>query len=205
MNTTEEKLLKVLFYSPKTATTSAIKLYNKVKHRDITLQQVKDFVQRQEVTQLYKKPIKIHNFIPITAHFKGEILQIDLVDVSNISQANNKINYLLTCIDIFSRFVWVIPLKNKNTKSIIDSFSKVLNIVKPKILNCDKGSEFISKEFKNLLKEYNIDIRYVEIGDHHKLGCVDRAVRTLREMIEKYMLMHNMTKYIDTLEDLVCN
>ena len=55
MNTTEEKLLKVLFYSPKTATTSAIKLYNKVKHRDITLQQVKDFVQRQKVTQLYKK------------------------------------------------------------------------------------------------------------------------------------------------------
>ena len=96
-------------------------------------------------------------------------------------------------------------MKNENTKSIIDSFSKVLNIVEPKIINCDKGSEFISKEFKKLLKEYNIDVRYVEIGDHHKLGCIDRVIKTLRQMIEKYMWMHNTTKYIDALEDLVYN
>ena len=205
MNETEEKLLKVLFYSPKTDTTSIKKLYDKVKHRNITLQQVKDFVDRQEVTQLYKKPNKITHFLPITAHHNGEILQIDLVDVSNISKANNNVNFLLTCIDVFSRFVWVIPMKNKNTKSIIESFIKVLNIVHPKIINCDKGSEFISKEFNKLLKEYDINIKYVEIGDHHKLGCIDRFVRTLRQMIEKYMLMHNTTKYIDALDDLVYN
>ena len=71
MNETEEKLLKVLFYSPKTATTSIKKLYDKVKHRNITLQLVKDFVNRQEVTQLYKKPNTIKHYLPITSTSQG--------------------------------------------------------------------------------------------------------------------------------------
>ena len=68
------------------------------------MQQVKNFVQRPEVTQLYKKPTNIHNFIPITAQYKGEILQIDLVHVSNLSKANLKTEFLLTCIGVFHVF-----------------------------------------------------------------------------------------------------
>ena len=59
MNPTEENLLKVLMYSPSTGTISVKKLYEKVKHRGITFQQVKDFVEKQEVHQLLKKPPRI--------------------------------------------------------------------------------------------------------------------------------------------------
>ena len=51
--------------------------------------------------------------------------------------------------------------------------------------------------FKKLCKDNNIQINYVDVGDHHKLGIVDRFIRTLRGMINKYMAMHNTTKYIN--------
>ena len=65
---------------------------------------MKDFVNRQEVTQLYKKSNTIKHFLPTTSHHKDEILQIDLVDVSNISKANNNVTYILTCNGIFFSF-----------------------------------------------------------------------------------------------------
>ena len=53
------------------------------------------------------------------------------------------------------------------------------------------------------MKQNNIDINYVEVGDHHKLGIIDRFVRTLRDRINKYLEMHNTTKYIDVLPEII--
>ena len=86
---------------------------------------------------------------------------------------------------------------------IIDAFTQIIDETKPHIINCDNGSEWISTPFKKLCKDNNIQINYVDVGDHHKLGIVDRFVRTLRGMINKYMTMHNTTKYINVIDDLV--
>ena len=59
--------------------------------------------------------------------------------------------------------------------------------------------------FKKLCEANNVQINYVDVGDHHKLGIVDRFIRTLRGMINKYMAMHNTTKYINVIDDLVEN
>ena len=64
---------------------------------------------------------------------------------------------------------------------------------------------FFQRYSKIVKKKYNIEVRHVEIGGHHMLGCVDRFIRTRREMIEKYMLMHNATKHTDALDDLAYN
>ena len=58
MNPTEEKLLSVLYYSPSTGISSTKKLYERVKQRGITLQQVKDFISRQEAHQIFKNAQK---------------------------------------------------------------------------------------------------------------------------------------------------
>ena len=49
----------------------------------------------------------------------------------------------------------------------------------------------------------DIEVRYVDVGDHHKLGIVDRFVRSLREKINKYMAMYNTTKYINMLHKII--
>ena len=53
---------------------------------------------------------------------------------------------------------------------------------------------WINKDFKKLLRERGISINHVEVGDHHKMGMVDRFARTLREKINKYCTMYTTTK-----------
>ena len=49
------------------------------------------------------------------------------------------------------------------------------------------------------MKDRDITINYVDVQDHHKLGKIDRFVRTLREKVNKYLVIRNTTKYIDVL------
>ena len=58
-------------------------------------------------------------------------------------------------------------------------------------MNCDQGSDFVSKEFKKLMSNHNINIKYVHVNDPHKLGIIDRFIRTLRGMINKYQSYYN--------------
>ena len=58
INSVKEKLLNVLYYSPSTGISSAKKLYEKVKQRGITLEQVKDYISKQEAHQIFKKTTK---------------------------------------------------------------------------------------------------------------------------------------------------
>ena len=125
--------------------------------------------------------------------------------MSNLSSINDGVKFLLIAVDVFSRLAYVIHLRNKSMVTLIDAFVQIVNETKPSIINCDKGSEWISTQFKKLCRENNCKINYVDVGDHHKLGIVDRFVRTLRGMINKYMAMHNTTKYVNVIDDLVEN
>ena len=198
-----EKLMQELYYSPAIQATSLKKLYDKVRDKGITQKQVKEFLDKQESHQLFKKTNRKINFFPIYAEYKNEIFQSDIIDMSNIATANDNYKYLLTCIDVYSRVVYIIPMKNKSTVTILEAFEQIFKIAKPEQLTIDQGSEFISIQFKNLMKQNNIDINYVEVGDHHKLGIIDRFVRTLRDRINKYLEMHNTTKYIDVLPEII--
>ena len=85
------------------------------------------------------------------------------------------------------------------------SQQKILDQTEPTIINSDNGSEFISAQFKNLLKNRGIEINYVDVGNHTKLGIVDRFVRTLGTKINTYLAMYNTNKYIDVLPKIVKN
>ena len=59
--------------------------------------------------------------------------------------------------------MWAIPIKNKNTHTIIECMEEIFEITTPEIINCDNGSEFTSREFKKLVSEYTIDVKYVNV------------------------------------------
>jgi molybdopterin converting factor small subunit len=96
-------------------------------------------------------------------------------------------------------------MKNKNTSSVIDAMKIIIKKFKPQIVQSDLGSEFTSKLYKDLMKENNIDIRYVDVGEHHELGIIDRFCKTLRSLIDKYITAYNTTTYIDVLDKIVNN
>ena len=74
--------------------------------------------------------------------------QADLVDMQSLSLHNDDVKYLLTCIDTFSKYAWVRPLKNKSELCVKEVFESMLREKVPHYLQTDKGIEFKKLCFK---------------------------------------------------------
>ena len=200
-----EAKIKEVYYNPTTGLISANKLYHKLKDQGITLKQVQDFLKKQETSQRYKPITKEKVYFPITSFKPNQHLQIDLMDLSNISTTNSYFKYLLVSIDIFTRKAYVVPLKFKNTESVVEGMKRVINYFKPEIITSDNGKEYTNKELRELLKQHNVEHRFVDVNQHESLGLVDRLCRTIRGLINKFSTSYKTTRYIDVLDRLIEN
>ena len=81
--------------------------------------------------------------------FRDNIWVEDLADMQLLSKFNKGFRFLLCVIDIFSKYAWVIPLKDKKGISIVNGFQKIINDSKrrPYKIWVDKGSEFYNNSF----------------------------------------------------------
>ena len=104
-----------------------------------------------------------------------------------ISKFNRGFRFLLSAIDIFCKYAWVVPLKDKKGISIANAFQKILNQSgrKPNKIWVDKGNEFYNNSFKKWLK-YN-DIEMCSIHNDGKSVVGERFIRTLKNKIYNYM------------------
>ena len=77
-----------------------------------------------------------------------------------ISKFNKGFRFLLCVIDIFSKYAWVVPLKDKKGGSIVDAFQKILDNTarESNKIWVNKGSEFYNSSFKKWLKDNDIDM-----------------------------------------------
>jgi transposase InsO family protein len=203
-----DQILKNIYYDPETGLQGARSLYQKAVQQDksITQKAVDEWLKRQETQQVHTTPSKIKHYYPIKANEQDHIWQADLMDVSAQAHNNGGVNYFLCVIDIWSRFAWVRLLKNKTNKSATDAFHDILRIGRsPQILMTDNGSEFISRSWKQLLKDNNIRASYAEPGDHHRMGIVERFNKTIRGMITKYMTAFKTKRFIDIVPKLLKN
>ena len=129
----------------------------------------------------------------------GDIYSVDLADMSMYSHQNKGIKFLCCIIDVYSRFVWVFPIKNKTGSVLVETFEKLKDY--PNNLWCDMGTEFLNKEFKNFCKENNINI-YHTFGNS-KASFIERFIRTLKNKIMKIQLINASYRYIDDLKEIV--
>ena len=106
-------------------------------------------------------------------------------------------------IDIFSKYAWIVPLKDKKSVSIVNAFQKILKESdrKPNKIWVDKGSEFYNNSFKKWLKDN--DIEMYSIHNEGKSVVAERFIRTLKNKIYKYMTSISKNVYIDKLNDIV--
>ena len=117
--------------------------------------------QNLQLAKELRKPI-IRNFKKRTVYsgFKDNIWGADLADMQSLSKYNKGIKYLLCAIDLFSKYAWVIPIKDKKGVSIVDAFQNILkeSIRKPSKIWVDKGSEFYNNSFKKWLEDNDIEM-----------------------------------------------
>ena len=76
----------------------------------------------------------------------NEIWDANLTDMQAFSKDNNGIKFLLTVIDIFSKFVWIVPLKLKTGQEVANAFLRILNDRRTSIMWVNKGREFYNKD-----------------------------------------------------------
>ena len=73
------------------------------------------------------------------------------------SKDNNAIKYLLTIIDIFSQFVWIVPLKRKTGQEVANAFSRILKERRPSKMWVDEGHEFYNKDVQKVVALYSTE------------------------------------------------
>ena len=108
----------------------------------------------EELAKELHKPIT-RNFKERTVYsgFKDDTWGADLADMQLISKFNNGFRFLLCVIDIFSKYVWVAPLKDKKVLVLLILFKNIDKLGrKPKKIWVDKGSECYNNSFKMILK-----------------------------------------------------
>ena len=109
-----------------------------------------EFIE-QLAEELHKPSIRKFKKRKVYFEFKDNIWGADLADMQLISKFKKSFRFLLCFIDIFSKYAWVVPLKDKKGVSIVDAFQKILKESdrKPNKIWVDKGSEFYNSSFKN--------------------------------------------------------
>ena len=105
--------------------------------------------------------------------------------MQSISKFNKEFKFLLCVIDIYSKYPWVVPLKDKKGLSIVNTFEKNLkqSARKPHKIWVDKGSEFYNSHFKKWLN-YN-SIEMYSTHNEGKSVVAERFVRTIKSKTYK--------------------
>ena len=116
------------------------------------------------------------------------------------SKFNRGVKYLLAVIDVFSKYGWLIPLKDKTGKSVASALKTIFEErkpeKKPEKMWVDKGKEFYNKDVKDLIELYSTE-------NEEKSSVVERWIRTMKEKMWKYFTANSTNVYINVLSDLV--
>ena len=147
-----------------------------------------------------KPVIKKFNKRKVYSQFKDNIWGVDLADTQSLSKKNKGIKYLLYAIDLFSKYAFVVPLKDKKG---INTFNKIIKLSnrKPNKIWVDQGSEFYNRAFKKWLSDNDI-IMYSTFNEG-KSVVAERFIRTLKNKLYKHMTATGKNVYYDVLDDVV--
>ena len=112
------------------------------------------------------------------------------------SKFNRGVKYLLALIDVFCKYGWLIPLKDKTGKSVASALKTIFKERKLEKMWVDKGKEFYYKDVKDLIALYSTE-------NVEKPSVVERWIKTMKGKMWKYFSANSTNVYIDALPDLV--
>lgn len=133
-----------------------------------------------------------------------ESWQMDLTDFKALKKYNNGFTFILCVIDVFSKFGWAVPLKDKTAGSIVKGFETIFKDTprRPTRLFSDKGLEFKNKTLRQFLKKHDIHYIYTNNPDI-KCSIVERWQRTLKSKLFRRFTAIENYRYIDGLLEKV--
>ena len=126
----------------------------------------------------------------------------DLVEMQQFSKWNKGYRYLLMVLDVFSKYGWIVPLKDKKGETVAEAFKSIFKEGrKLQYLCTDKGKEYYNKNLKELLKKHSITLYSTE--NEEKSSVCERCNRTIKTKMWKQFTVQGNTQYLDMLSKLV--
>ena len=153
------------------------------------------------INEIYSKPPK--KYYPTNktnVYHIDDIWSLDILDLKDYGPENNRgYRYVLVVIDNFSKFGWVIPLKNKNAQTIKESFENILISSKrsPNFLETDRGKEFYNNIFQDFSNKN--DIKLYSRNSSYGAVFAERFNRTIRDLLKKIVFEYGDANWMDVL------
>ena len=174
------------------------------KAQKILVGRAKRELEKNLAYTLHKPRRRRGAFQPVLVFDMDEQWVADLIEVQSIAKQNKGYRYLLTVIDVLSKYAWVQSLKKKTGKDVTEAFRHVLTQAegrKPLKLQTDAGKEFYNGTFQELMKREKIH-HFSTHGDA-KASVVERFNRTLKSKLYRYFTATNTLRFVDVLPKLV--
>ena len=190
-----EQYLRHLYYDSDSpvAFSSIANIWRQIKKdkKDIKYKELKSFLEEQPTYTLHKRELKKFQTRKVMVSYIDQQMQCDLVDMQKFSKTNKGFNYILTAIDIFSRYAWALPLKRKTGDEVVSQFKVIFDDVIPEIIQFDDGKEFFNNKIYDLFKKHNI--KYFSSKSEKKASIVERLNRTLKMSVGLSNTLNNCT------------
>ena len=138
--------------------------------------------RKQFSSEIHKRALKKFKRRHVIVDRKDEIWGIDLADMNSLISFNDGYRYILCIIDVFTKFAWAVPLKNKMAATVLFAVEAVVSKSKriPEKVWLDQGSEFYNKQFQEWANDHNIDVFYTwreQISSGRTLGEIVEGYR----------------------------
>lgn len=209
MTTTQEKVLQTWLDDKNPAAFSGADIFKK---QNASLASKNDLLSKDlpsiPTYQKFRAAKKPRTYNPYFVYTKRKIIQSDLLHMQhpkNIIKANKGYAYILVIQDIFTRKIWVAPLKTKGANEVVSEIDKILNVLKPFKKNArfviDRGTEYLNKSVRQILAKYGLVISHPSDGH---ASHVERSILSLQRIL--YQQMHaanNTLKWVDKVSKAV--
>ena len=167
---------------------------------------VNDFLDAQMSYQLLKESKNLMMKMGhIVASRINEIWQIDIYDLSRYAKSNKGFNFMFAVVDVFTRFAYIVPMKNKDIDSTTKALQEVLsfNKITPDLIMSDNDASFLGDKFQKLLAEYDIHHDANAVGDHNALGIIDNYAKRIKRILTAQFLQTKTKNWIDNIQKIV--
>lgn len=204
------KYLRSVYLRPKNPASfqNSQKIKSTIQDEGIYPELETDTLQRWLETQL---PYSRHKVFrarairrpPVKAQGPYDQFDADLADMQKLKRYNKGMSYLLVVIDVFTRRLWVQPIRKKTNVEVVQAFKKVFSRIgyTPRRLRTDAGKEFVGKQVQQYFSDHNIT-HFIALNEL-KANYAERVIKTIKTKIVRYLTSTNNNKYVDILQDLV--
>ena len=184
------------------------KLTEKVYERfhGITKVDVANYLKSNQVHQLHGALHKKRVVKPIVIKEPGKHFQVDITYWTALKGYNNGYAFMLTMVDLNSKFVMLDKMTNIKSNTIANSLKRMIDSLpnKPRVIQSDNGPEFQGEVDKLLMNE---GIMHITSTSHtpQSQGEVERTQASIKTMISRWMTLNNTKRWIDVIDDIQKN